>query len=131
MDMEVVFQEGQGIEARFEGFSVMTDQPVSEGGGGTAPWPFALFLASLATCAAWYVRGFCQVRGIAEAGMKLLLRTFSDPEGKRLERVEMELVLPEGFPEKYEKAIVRVANQCAVKKAILNPPEITLSTSRP
>lgn len=130
MELEVLFREDKQVEARFEGFSVMADQPKSEGGAGQAPWPFAAFLASIATCAAFYAQGFCQAREIDQTGMKLLMRTFSDAEGKRLERVEMELKLPEGFPEKYEKAIVRVANQCAVKKAILNPPEFDLIASR-
>lgn len=130
MEMEVVFKEGQLAEARFEDFTVLTDQPKAEGGQGLAPWPFALFLASLATCAAFYARGFCQARHINHGDMRLILRTFSDEAGKRLERVEMELKLPEGFPEKYEKAILRVANQCAVKKTIFDPPEITLSASR-
>jgi putative redox protein len=130
VDMEVLFKDGNKVEANFEGFSVLTDQPKSEGGEGVAPWPFALFLASLATCAAFYAQGFCRAREIDQTGMKLTMRTFSDSEGKRLERVEMELKLPQGFPEKYEKAIVRVANQCAVKKAIMNPPEIELQATR-
>jgi putative redox protein len=130
VDMEVQFRDGGKVEANFEGFSVLTDQPKSEGGEGVAPWPFALFLASLATCTAFYAQGFCRAREIDQTGMKLLLRTVSGADGNRLERVELELKLPQGFPEKYEKAIVRVANQCAVKKAILNPPEIELSAIR-
>jgi len=130
VELEVLFRDDKQVEARFEGFTVLADQPKAEGGSGAAPWPFALFLASLATCTAFYVQGFCQVREIDQTGMKLLMRTFSDSQGKRLERVELELKLPPGFPEKYEKAIVRVANQCAVKKAILNPPEIELHAIR-
>ena len=130
MELEVLFRDDKQVEARFEGFSLMADQPKSEGGAGEAPWPFAMFLASIATCTAFYAQGFCQVRGIDQTGMKILMRTVSDAEGKRLERVELELKLPQGFPEKYEKAIVRVANQCAVKKAIMNPPEFSLTASR-
>ena len=130
MEMEVVFKNDQQVAANFEGFSVLADLPQSEGGLGEAPWPFAMFLASIATCTAFYAQGFCRARDLDQNGMKLLMRTVSDSEGKRLERGEMELKLPPGFPEKYEKAIVRVANQCAVKKAIMNPPEIELRAAR-
>ena len=130
MEMEVLFKNDQQVEANFEGFSLLADMPQSEGGKGEAPWPFAMFLASLATCTAFYAQGFCRAREIEQTGMKLLLRTYADSDGKRLERVQMELKLPQGFPEKYEKAIVRVANQCAVKKAIMNPPEIELQATR-
>jgi putative redox protein len=130
VEMEVLFRQDKQVEARFEGFSVLTDQPKSEGGMGAAPWPFALFLASLATCAAFYAQGFCQARDIDQTGMKFFMRTFSDAAGRRLERVEMELKLPQGFPEKYEKAILRVANQCAVKKVMQDPPEFELKATR-
>lgn len=130
MEVEVLFRDDKQVEARFEGFSVLADQPEAEGGGGKNPWPFAAFLASIATCTAFYAQGFCQVRDIDQTGMKLFMRTFSDEDGKRLERVELELKLPQGFPEKYEKAIVRVARQCAVKKAIFDPPEFEVVATR-
>jgi ribosomal protein S12 methylthiotransferase accessory factor len=127
MEMQVVLGEGQKVEAHWEGFALSTDQPPSEGGEGGAPTPFDLFLAGLATCTAFYARGFCRARDIDSAGLGLTLRTVSDEQGKRLVRLEMELALPPGFPAKYEKAILRVAGGCAVKKAIQDPPEITLS----
>jgi ribosomal protein S12 methylthiotransferase accessory factor len=130
MEMQVVLGEGLKVEARMDGLAVPTDQPVSEGGEGTAPAPFDLVLAGLATCTAFYARGFCLAREIDPAGMGLTLRTTSGTGGRVLDRIELDLTLPPGFPAKYEKAILRVAGSCAVKKLLDNPPAIALTAAR-
>lgn len=119
--MDIVLAGGLAIEARFDGFTVRTDQPAEDGGTGSAPAPFDLFLASLGTCAGFFVLRFCQERRIATEGLRLSLETDG---GHRLERVTIGIRLPEGFPEKYRKAVLRAASQCAVKRAILDPPAI-------
>lgn len=126
-DMEIVFSGGKGVEAKSKDFVISTDQSVDNGGGGSAPEPFTLFLASLGTCAGYYALVFCQTRQIPTEGMRLKQRATRNDENKRLERVEIEIELPDGFPAKYQKAIQRAASQCAVKKALFDPPEIVLS----
>ena len=64
MEMEITFPGGARVDANFGGMTVKTDQPVQGGGQGSAPTPFATFLASIGTCAGIYVLGFCQQRGI-------------------------------------------------------------------
>lgn len=122
MNMKITFPSGLGVNAAFKGFTVATDQRVEHGGGGTAPEPFDLFLASLGTCAGLYALRFCQQRGIATEGLGLTLATERDPEGKRLALVRLAIELPAGFPEKYREAIIRSADQCAVKRHIVDPP---------
>lgn len=122
--MEIRLTGGKKIEARWNDLVVKTDQSVAAGGEGSAPEPFMLFLASLGACAGMYVLSFCEARDIATEGIWLRQRLIADDEGKRLAKVQIEIVLPPEFPAKYEKAIVRVAEQCAVKKAIMNPPEL-------
>lgn len=130
MEMDIVFSGGKKIEARWDNYVVKTDQPSFAGGENSAPAPFFLFMASLGTCAAAYVQGFCEARQISSDGIGLKQRMISDASGQKIERVEIEVNLPADFPEKYEKAVLRVANQCAVKKAIADPPEIVLSAKR-
>ncbi len=50
------------------------------------------------------------------------MKTVVDPETKALAEIRFSLTLPESFPEKYRNAIIMAMNQCAVTKAILNPP---------
>lgn len=127
MDMTITFPAGAAVDAHFGGFTVHTDQGVQSGGGGTAPEPFDLFLASLGTCAGLYALRFCQQRGIETMGLGLALTTERGLEAGRLAAVRIEIQLPPGFPEKYEDAIVRAADQCTVKRHILAPPAFTVA----
>lgn len=121
---EVTFPGGVGVDATFKGFRVHTDQPAPLG-GGTAPSPFDLFLASLATCAGFYALRFCQERHIATDGLAVSLNPIRN-ESRHLAQVKIELRLPAGFPDKYREAIVRAVDQCAVKKAMAHPPEFAV-----
>jgi putative redox protein len=129
MQIEVGFPGGARVDASFNGFVVRTDQPAPFG-EGTAPSPFEQFLASLATCAGIYVLSFCQQRNLPMEGLKLVQRVDRDPHTGLLSLIEIEIILPEGFPEKYRDAVVRAAEQCAVKKNLENPPRFTMAAVR-
>lgn len=122
MSFAVSFPGGLRVEAAFGGHIVPTDQPALFGGTDSAPAPFDLFLASLATCAGFYALRFCQQRKISTDGLALTLTPVRDPQGQGLAVIRMEVRTPPGFPEKYEDAIVRAIDHCAVKRAILEPP---------
>lgn len=124
MDMTITFPGHAAVDANFKGFTVHTDQTPEHGGGGTGPEPFDLFLASLGACAGLYALRFCQQRAIDTAGLGVKLSTAKDPGAPRLREVRLEIQLPEGFPEKYHDAIVRAADQCPVKRHILEPPAL-------
>ena len=128
MALEIVVtpEGGKKIDARFSGFTVHTDQSREGGGEGSAPEPFMYFLASLATCAGIYVVGFCQARDIPTDGIRLVQGHEFDEKTHRLTRVRIDVEVPPGFPDKYVKALERVASQCTVKRTIENPPEFVV-----
>ncbi|MGB9663787.1 MAG: OsmC family protein [Ignavibacteria bacterium] len=122
--MEIVFSGNKRVDAIFNGQIIKTDQPIQAGGDGTAPAPFDLFLASIGTCAGIYVLGFCQARGIPTDGIKLIQKMNYNFQKRLFDKIEVEIILPPDFPEKYKAAVVNAAENCAVKKHLLNPPEL-------
>ena len=119
---------GKRVDATFGEFTVRTDQPRDEGGEGSAPEPFMYFLSSLATCAGIYVVGFCQARDIPTEGITLVQdHTFDEKTGKLL-GVRIRIEVPGSFPEKYHKALARVAGLCTVKRVMENPPPFEIET---
>lgn len=131
MDMKITFPGGKKVNAEFDGTVIRTDQPVKYGGDGTAPTPYALFLASLGTCAGVFILGFCEKRGIPTEGMELNQRleyVFGPDGSSKLDTIVIDIILPPEFPEKYHEAIIRVADQCAVKKTIMQPPGFEIKT---
>jgi len=128
MDMTVTFPGGARVDARFGSHIIRTDQPPQGGGDDSAPAPFALFLASMGTCAGIYVLGFCRKRGLSTDGIQLVQRMQADPATGMIRKVEIDVVVPPEFPERYHEALIRAANQCAVKKHIENPPVFEVRT---
>ena len=129
MEMLIDFPGGARVDAHFSQFTLQTDQPPQGGGQGSAPTPFATFLASLGTCAGIYVLGFCRQRGIPTDGIRLLQRMESNPVTGMVSRITLDIQLPPDFPAKYREAVIRSAEQCAVKKHFEHPPAIEVSTS--
>jgi ribosomal protein S12 methylthiotransferase accessory factor len=125
--IEVSFPGGKRVDALINGQTITTDQPLDDGGEGSAPAPFALFLASLAACAGYYALQFCLSRSIPTQGMSLKTTCAYDEQAHRYVSMDIRLTLPAGFPEKYHDAIIRAMDSCAVKKHILNPPAFTVT----
>lgn len=120
--VEVSFPGGVRVDATYRGLTVQTDQPEPLG-TNTAMSPFDLFLASLATCAGFYALRFCQQREIPADGLGITLTPHRNEGEKRVSTISIDVRLPAGFPEKYQEAILRSVDQCAVKKALHEPPE--------
>ncbi len=128
MEMVVTFPGGSRVDAHFGDLVVRTDQPPSAGGTGSAPTPFATFLASLATCAGIYVLGFCRQRGIPTEGIELVQNAEKDPGTGMVTQVTLDIRVPPEFPERYYPALIRSAEQCTVKKHLENPPTFVVRT---
>jgi len=124
--IDVEFGKNMQIIAHMDGASIATDQSVKEGGDGTAPNPFQLFLASLATCAGVYAKRFCESRKLSTDGMALTVRCDFAEKEFRVENMTYELTLPDGFPEKYVSAIHRAVDLCTVKKHVCNAPDFEI-----
>ena len=126
--IEVLFPGNKCIDARIGDTRIKKDQAPKNGGAGSAPEPFQLFLASIATCAGMYALGFCHSRDLSTDGMSLKLFCEKNEQANRLERIVIKLKLPDGFPEKYKRPILRTMDQCSVKQLIINPPEFVMET---
>ena len=126
--INVIFGEGMRVDADFGNMIVPTDQSAKEGGTGSAPSPFDLFLASIVTCAGIYARRFCETRALSTQGLAVRMVCDLAEKNFRIERMTLELTLPEGLPEEYKAPLVRAVALCTVKKHIVDPPEFVITT---
>ncbi|HWS23164.1 MAG TPA: OsmC family protein [Anaerolineales bacterium] len=124
MEMVIDFPGGSRVDAHFGQFTVKTDQPPVS----SAPTPFALFLSSIGTCAGIYVLGFCQQRGISTDGIQIVQRMHGGFSGL-IEKIDLEIQIPDSFPERYRDSLIKVANLCAVKKHFEYPPVFNVTTA--
>lgn len=128
MDITVSFPGGKRVDAQAGAYAIATDQPVEHGGEGSAPAPYTLFLASLATCAGIYVVGYCQARGLSLAGVRLVQTTEDEPKTGLPLVVRMTLLVPPEFPEEHRAPLARAAAACKVKKTLAHPPAFEVET---
>lgn len=128
MEMIIDFPGGARVDAHFGPYTLQTDQPPSGGGNGSAPTPFATFLASMGTCAGIYVLGFCKQRGLPVEGIRIIQRTHTDPNTGMVAQIDLDIQVPPDFPERYHEALIRAAELCAVKKHIEKPPQFAIKT---
>ncbi len=125
MELMIDFPGGSRVDAHFGSFTVQTDQPPA----ATAPTPFDMFLSSIGTCAGIYVLGFCNQRHLPTDGIGIVEKVTRNPMSGMVEKINLEIKLPPGFPEKYRDAVVNSAQLCAVKKHLENPPAFEITTS--
>lgn len=127
MEMIINFPGGVKVDAHYGGMTIRTDQSPPRG-EGSAPEPFATFLASIGTCAGIYVLGFCQQRGIDTEGIQIVQRMVPGAQMGLIGKIELEIQVPPDFPEKYHAALINSASKCLVKRHLENPPEFEIHT---
>ncbi|HNQ83954.1 MAG TPA: OsmC family protein [Bacteroidales bacterium] len=114
--MKIYFNGNKQVFADFNEFTVKTDQSARGGGDGLYPEPFALFLASLGTCAGIFVKSFCDQRGIPTEKIHLTMEPKFDPVRHMIGEFDMTIHVPADFPEKYDQAVIQTASLCTVKR---------------
>ncbi len=67
--MDVRYLSGESYEVSVRGHRVLVDQPAEAGGLDTAPTPTELFVASLATCVAFYAGRYLTRHGYGRDGL--------------------------------------------------------------
>ncbi len=126
MEIKVNFLENLRLEAKFDDFTVVTDQPIRYKGDGSAPSPFDYFLASSALCAAYFVRVYCKARDIPTENIRLSQNNIVDPENRYNQIFRIEVELPEDISDKDRQGILRSIDRCTVKKVVQTGPEFQI-----
>ncbi|MFH1120330.1 MAG: OsmC family protein [Bacteroidota bacterium] len=124
--MKITLEGKKKVIADINGHKIVTDQPVRGGGDGSSPAPFDLFLASIGTCAGIFVKSFCDQRNIPTEGIFLEQDMKFDPASHLITNIDIKIILPDSFPEKYKEAVISSANLCAVKRHLHHPPVMTV-----
>ncbi|WP_253390702.1 OsmC domain/YcaO domain-containing protein [Pseudomonas citronellolis] len=126
MEIKVNFLDNLRLEAKFDDFTVVADQPIRYKGDGSAPGPFDYFLASSALCAAYFVKLYCQTRNIPTDNIRLSQNNIVDPENRYKQVFKIQVELPADISEKDRQGILRSIERCTVKKVVQTGPEFVI-----
>ena len=128
MEINVNFLDNLRLEAKFDDFTVIADQPIRYKGDGSAPGPFDYFLVSSALCAAYFAKLYCLSRDIPTENMRLSQNNIVDPENRYNQIFKIQVELPEDISDKDRQGILRSIDRCSVKRVIQNNPEFKIES---
>ncbi|KAA0876366.1 OsmC domain/YcaO domain-containing protein [Nitrincola tapanii] len=126
MEIQVNYLDNLRLEAKFDDFTVIADQPIRYKGDGSAPGPFDYFLASSALCAAYFVKVYCNTRNISTDNIRLAQNNIVDPENRYKQIFKIQVELPEDISDKDRLGILRSIERCTVKKVVQEGPEFQI-----
>lgn len=126
MEIKVNFLDNLRLEAKFDDFTVIADQPIRYKGDGSAPGPFDYFLASSALCAAYFVKLYCQTRNIPTENIRLSQNNIVDPENRYNQIFKIQVELPADISDKDRQGILRSIDRCTVKKVVQAGPQFVI-----
>jgi len=126
MEIKVNFLDKLRLEAKFDDFTVIADQPIRYKGDGSAPGPFDYFLASSALCAAYFVKLYCDTRNIPTEHIRLSQNNIVDPENRYKQTFKIQVELPPDISAKDRLGILRSIDRCTVKKVVQTGPEFII-----
>lgn len=128
MEIKVNFLDNLRLEAKFDDFSLCSDQPIRYKGDGSAPSPFDYFLASSALCAAYFIKVYCKARNISTENIRLSQNNIVDPDNRYQQIFQIQVELPEDISDKDREGILRSIDRCTVKKVVQTGPEFKIET---
>ena len=126
MEIKVNFLDKLRVEAKFDDFTLVADQPIRYKGDGSAPGPFDYFLASSALCAAYFVKLYCLTRNISTENIRLSQNNIVDPENRYQQIFKIQVELPSEISEVDRRGILNSIERCTVKKVVQAGPEFVI-----
>jgi putative redox protein len=123
-EMTVRHQGGDRFEIDVRGHRVIVDQPIGAGGSDKGPTPTELFVAGLASCAAFYAERFLRRHSLPVQGLEVQCEFAMDPRPTRVASVQLGVVVPAFLHDAHRRALLAVVDHCTVHNSIRQDPEV-------
>jgi putative redox protein len=125
--MDVRFVAGEAYEVMVRGHRVVVDQPADVGGQDSAPTPTELFVASLATCVAFYAGRFLTRHGYSREGLAVSAGyEMAGDRPARVSNIRLMVRVPACLPPQRWAALRAVASHCTVHNSLTDPPSVSI-----
>lgn len=118
---------GDKFEIAVRGHRFTVDQPEAMGGEDTAPTPTELFVASLASCSAFYARRYLSRHDLPIEGLRVETSYEMGTRPSRVTSFDVKVHLPAGVPEDRHKALLAMIDHCTVHSTLVHEPEVTIT----
>lgn len=125
--MNARFVTGESYEVTVRGHRLVVDQPADAGGRDSAPTPTELFVASLATCVAYYAGRYLTRHGCSRDGLAVSVGyEMARDRPARVSSVRLAVRVPADLPAERWAALRAVVSHCTVHNSLAVPPSVTI-----
>jgi uncharacterized OsmC-like protein len=118
MSLTVVYHSGSRFDIQAGGHTVITDQPVEDGGADAGMSPVDLFVGSLASCVAYFVGRFCARHGIPREGLTVDAEWAMAEQPHRVGQLTLSIRLQHPLTPAQKDRLLKVAEGCTVHQSI-------------
>lgn len=123
--LDVVFRSGESYQVTVRGHRIVVDQPAEAGGDDCAPTPTELFVASLATCVAFYAGRYLARHGRSRDGLGVAVTyRMADDRPARVNDIRLTVHVPPDLPAERWPALRAVVSHCTVHNSLVTPPAV-------
>jgi uncharacterized OsmC-like protein len=128
--LTVVHHSGSRFDITAGDHTVITDQPLEDGGQDAGMGPVELFVGSLASCVAFFVGRFCERHGISREGLKVHAEWAMAERPRRVGQITMSISLPGAITAEQGERLLKVAYGCTVHQSIAVPANVAINLKR-
>jgi putative redox protein len=108
---------------------IVCDQPLENGGFDEGMTPPELLLASLGSCAGFYVALYLKKHKLAMEGTRIRVTADKLKEPARMDDFHIEVEVPSYLSEEHGKGVEEAVGHCLIHNTLLHPPKITLQVA--
>jgi uncharacterized OsmC-like protein len=124
--LRVDYEAGDCFRIAVRQHALSVDQPEADGGEDTAPTPTELFVASLASCVAFYARRFLSRHGVPVEGLSVTAEFSMASHPARVGDINLQVQVPAELAPARQSALLAVASHCTVHNTLLQPPPVRI-----
>lgn len=117
------------IEAR--GHRVLCDQPRENGGADEGMTPPEFFLASIASCAAFYAVAYLKKKQLERPGVSVRVTAEKAGPPAHLDRFRIEVDVPGSLSDEDRAGVEQSVHRCLIHQTLLRVPAIDIEIRTP
>lgn len=125
--VSVQHRSGDRFDIEMRGHTITVDQPQDAGGTDIGPTPTELFVASLASCVAFYARRYFARHEVDPGELSVHATYEMTTKPPRVGEIEISVHVPADLPAARREALLAVVNHCTVHNSLTTPPEVSIS----
>jgi uncharacterized OsmC-like protein len=129
MTMRIVNRGNVRFDLTSGNHTVVTDQPVADGGGDAGMSPVELFVGSLASCVGYFVARSCARHQIPYEGFTIEAGWTFAEQPHRVGSIDLQLKLPTVLTPSQQQKLLKVAHGCTVHQSLAGPPKVEIRFS--